>query len=71
MELALEEFKELLQIRENVRRNANALELCSSCQRISECDEAISDNGRRLWLCNHCWNEIVVSAPGPEVPDRI
>lgn len=57
MEIALEELKELLQIQENVRRNANALELCSRCDKISECQEGICEDGTPIWLCNNCWGK--------------
>ena len=54
MKIALEEFKELNRIRENVRRNTDALELCSSCQRISECERFVWDHGASVWLCKEC-----------------
>lgn len=50
----LEEFQELVRIKENVRRNANALELCWYCQRISECQEAGWHYGAPVWLCGEC-----------------
>lgn len=54
MWITLEEFKELTRIQENVRRNANALELCSRCQRISECQRFVWDHGASVLLCNEC-----------------
>ncbi len=54
MQIALEEFKELIRIEENVRRNANALELCSRCEKISECQQAVCDDGLPVWLCADC-----------------
>jgi hypothetical protein len=54
MWMALEEFKELVRIRENVRRNTNALELCSRCERISECQQDGWEVGIPVWLCNEC-----------------
>jgi hypothetical protein len=57
MQIALEELKELIQMRENVRRNTEALELCTRCQKISECQEAVYHDGMLVWLCQNCWNK--------------
>jgi hypothetical protein len=63
MSIAREEFKELIRIQENVRRHANTLELCSYCQRISECQHSVGDGGTPVWLCNDCWEKIPFSLP--------
>jgi hypothetical protein len=63
MSIALEEFKELIRTQENVRRHANTLELCSYCQRISECQHSVGDDGMPVWLCNDCWGKVSFSLP--------
>ncbi len=58
----VEEFQELIQICENVRRNANALELCDFCQMISECRQYSSeDDGFSVWVCERCLSQILSS----------
>lgn len=54
MGIALEESEELTRIRENVRRYTSALELCSICQRISECERSVWDHNVSVWLCKEC-----------------
>ena len=54
MQEALAEFKELKQIKENVRRNINALECCWNCEKISECEQGFGDGTARVWLCTGC-----------------
>ena len=54
MSEALLEVQELTQMRENIRRHVDALELCWSCQRISECDQVTVDDGASVWLCQDC-----------------
>lgn len=53
MRAGLEEFKEFIRIRENVRNHANALELCSDCQKITECRRVLRHNTLE-WLCDEC-----------------
>lgn len=52
---SLTEIEELLEMRENIRRSVEALELCWSCQRISECQQGYVDDGSIVWLCADCW----------------
>jgi hypothetical protein len=54
MQLSITEFDELTQMRENIRRSIEALELCWSCQCISECEPAPVDDGPPVWLCAAC-----------------
>lgn len=57
MSIALEELKELIRTQESVRRHANTMELCSYCQRISECQHFLGSDGMSVWLCNDCWEK--------------
>lgn len=54
MQISLEEFQELTEMRENIRRTIEALEVCWSCQKVSECEPAIVDDGPPVWLCQDC-----------------
>lgn len=54
MQLTMAETEELIQMRENIRRSVDALELCWSCQRVSECEPATVDDGPPVWLCSDC-----------------
>ena len=51
---ALVEFRELKEMKENIRRSVNALELCWSCQRICECEQGIVDDAAPVYLCTGC-----------------
>lgn len=51
---ALAEFRELKEMKENIRRSVNALELCWSCQKICECERGIVDDAAPVWLCTGC-----------------
>ena len=67
MNEVLVEVKELTQMRENIRRHVDALELCWSCQRISECQQVVMDDGAPVWLCCECWELVQLQqeiAPG-------
>lgn len=48
------ELQELDAMRRNVRQSVDALELCWSCQRISDCDIAVVDDAAPVWLCQDC-----------------
>ena len=50
------EAEELRGLRDNIRRNVNALEVCWSCEVVCEAT-AEKVNGRRLWLCPGCYDE--------------
>ena len=54
MQLSIAEFDELTQMRENIRRSVEALELCWSCQCVAECEPAPVDDGPPVWLCAGC-----------------
>ena len=55
---ALEEIRQLMQMKENVRRSVQALELCWGCERISECEGGIVDDAVPVWLCTKCRKRI-------------
>lgn len=57
--------KELVQMRENVRRVVHSLELCWRCQRVSECQKYVLGNMVLVWLCAGCLLELHQPAPGP------
>lgn len=48
------ELDELIEMRENIRRSVQALELCWSCQRVCECEQRIVDDAAPVWLCREC-----------------
>ncbi len=54
MQLTITEFEELTQMRENIRRSVDALELCWSCQRVSECEPVVVDDAIPVWMCADC-----------------
>ena len=54
MQLTITEFEELTHMRDNIRRSVDALELCWSCQRVSECEPATVDDGPPVWMCSDC-----------------
>ncbi|HLC44267.1 MAG: hypothetical protein A2722_02315 [Candidatus Doudnabacteria bacterium RIFCSPHIGHO2_01_FULL_50_11] len=56
---------ELIEMRENVRRAVESLELCWRCQNVSECGKYILGNLVIVWLCEGCRNEVEPSEPPP------
>jgi hypothetical protein len=59
-----EERQKLTELRESVRSRVEALELCWSCQRISECDLRVIDDGPAVPICGACVPEIRTAATG-------
>ncbi len=59
----LQELKEFKEMTENIRRSVNALELCWSCQRISECEQALLDDAAPVWLCTTCRESFSAGQP--------
>jgi hypothetical protein len=59
-----EERQELTEMRESVRSRVAALELCWSCQRISECDLRSIDDGPAVPICAACVPEIRAAKDG-------
>ncbi len=54
MDMGIDEFRELIRIRENVGRHVKSLELCWSCQRVSECKLWLENEAAPVWLCGDC-----------------
>ena len=54
MQLTMTEFEELSQMKVNIRRSVDALELCWSCQRVSECEPVVVDDSAPVWMCSDC-----------------
>ena len=50
------ELKEmqLKQMRCHISEIVNSLELCSSCERISECQQLLVNEAVPVWLCGDC-----------------
>ena len=61
MQLTITETEQLSQMRDNIRRSVDALELCWSCQRVSECEQRIVDDSAPVWLCRQCQSTLRVS----------
>jgi hypothetical protein len=59
MNATAEELKDLGTMRENVRRSVAALELCWSCQRVSDCQSAMVDDAAPVWLCADCLSKML------------
>jgi hypothetical protein len=58
MELTAMEFKELIAMRHNIREKVGLLELCWSCQNISECRQWLINESIPVWLCSKCVEEV-------------
>lgn len=54
MYTSVTDLDELHEMRENIRRSVKALEVCWSCQRVSECEQAVVDDAAPVWLCGKC-----------------
>ena len=63
MYASLTELDELHEMRENIRRSLDALELCWSCQRVSECEQDVVDDAAPVWLCAECRSKLRASEP--------
>ena len=55
---SLTELDELNEMRENIRRTVEALEVCWSCQRVSECEQRSVDDSASVWLCPECFTRL-------------
>ena len=58
MELTAMEFKELIAMRHNIREKVGLLELCWSCQKVSECRQWLINESIPVWLCTRCVDEV-------------
>jgi hypothetical protein len=59
MNATIEELRDLEVMRENTRRSVAALEVCWSCQRVSDCATAIVDDSVPVWLCAECLSKFL------------
>jgi len=66
--LDLKDGRELVQMKENVRRAVESLELCWRCQRVSECQKYVLGNMILVWLCPCCLTELHQPQPSPAKP---
>ena len=68
----LKETENLLEMRENIRRAVNSLEVCWRCQKVSECQKYILGNLVLVWLCQNCMTEMEQpSQPRPKRRSRV
>ncbi len=58
MELTTIDFRELITMRANIREKVGLLELCWSCQKISECRQYLINETVPAWLCGKCVDEV-------------
>ena len=58
MDITFKEFRELKEMRENIRQKINSLELCWSCQKICECEQWLVNESVPVWLCGQCVSEV-------------
>ena len=58
MENTAIEFRELITMRANIREKVGLLELCWSCQKISECRQWLINDMVSVWLCDRCVDEV-------------
>ena len=58
MELTTMEFQELITMRHNIREKVGLLELCWSCQHVSECRQWLINESIPVWLCAKCVEEV-------------
>ena len=58
MDLTAMEFRELITMRENIRHNVDLLEVCWSCQKVSECRQWLVNGNVPVWLCDECVEEV-------------
>ena len=59
---------EWVEMRDNIRRAVNSLDVCWRCQRVSECQKYVLGNLVLVWLCGGCMSEM--EQPEPLRPKR-
>jgi hypothetical protein len=57
MSCSIAEIEELREMRSNIRRGVNALELCWSCEKLCEGEKVTLDKRVHVWLCQECQQE--------------
>ena len=58
MSTSATEMQELRQMRDNIRRSVQALELCWSCQSICDGEAVIIGDGPPVSLCSACSEQV-------------
>ena len=58
MDSAVMNTRELRQMREEVSRVVNSLELCWDCKRVCECEQWVVNESVPVWLCVECLPEV-------------
>lgn len=66
----VKEGQEMVEMRANVRRAVESLELCWRCQRVSECQKYVLGNMVLVWLCPGCLMELHQPQSASEKPQR-
>ena len=61
------EIDELREMRNNVRRGVNALEICWSCEKLCEVSRTVLGDGNRVWLCGPCEREALAHRSRAEI----
>jgi len=64
------EMTELREMRDNVRRVVESLEVCWRCQHVCECKRHILGNLVLIWLCHGCLRDMVESQAPELLPTR-
>ena len=64
---SLAEMEDLREMRNNVRRGVNALDVCWSCENVCEVSRTILGDGHRVWLCPACEREAVAYRSKAEI----
>jgi hypothetical protein len=64
----VKEGQEMVEMKANVRRAVESLELCWRCQRVSECQKYVLGNLVLVWLCPSCLMELHQSGCASERP---
>ena len=54
----VKEGQEMVEMRANVRRAVESLELCWRCQHVSECQKYVLGNMVLVWLCPGCLTDL-------------
>jgi hypothetical protein len=55
--------KEWIEMRNNIRRVVQSLEVCWKCQKVSECHKYILGHTVLVWLCQGCLCEMEKAVP--------
>ena len=50
----LEDVAELIQMSRVVRRVVDSLDVCRQCNKVSECEPVMQQEGEVIWLCATC-----------------